>query len=171
MQDPGEQFGRRLNNRGALDQRNRARHILRQLGARRASGHVTLERSPLLAAESAVHVVTKQDFEFGAGHMATLNRLSTRASSARPRFSRDFTVPSGTFKTCAISRYSSSSRSRRITVSRNSGESFCSAPCNISLASRPASILSVFENVSAFSSKIGACSSKDSVDLSNLVRR
>ncbi len=69
--------------------------------------------------------------------METLCLLRTRANSVRPRFNRDFTVPSGTFSTWAISRYSISSRSRRITASRNSGESFGNPNCRISLASLP----------------------------------
>ena len=106
------------------DERRHARNIFGQLGARAASGQMTLEGSPLLSAERSVHVVAQQDFQLSARHIRTLCRRRTRANSARPRFSRDFTVPSGTFSTCAISRYSNSSRSRRITVSRNSGDKF-----------------------------------------------
>ena len=93
----------------------------------RTSGQMRFERRLLLAVERSVHVVAEQDFEFRAVHTRHLLSLRIRASSARPRFNLDFTVPSGTFNTCAISRYSSSSRSRKITVSRNSGDSFCNA--------------------------------------------
>ena len=48
-------------------------------------------------------------------------------------------MPSGISRTSAISRYSISCKSRRITASRKSGDSFCSVACRISLASRPAS--------------------------------
>ena len=93
-----------------------------------------------------------------------------RASSARPRLSLDFTVPSGTLSTWAISLYSSSSMSRRITVSRNSGDSFASAPCSNSPASRPASIPSV-RALAARPSIMGNCSSIESVARSSRLRR
>src|SRR5277367_828106 len=153
MQDAREQLGRRLRRRYRFDEGCYARYILGQFAAGGASSEVTFEGRPLRSAERSVHVVAQQDFQLSARHIRTLWRRRTRANSARPRFSRDFTVPSGTFNTWAISRYSNSSRSRKITVSRNSGESFCKAACSSSLASRPASIPSVRANTAEVSSR------------------
>src|ERR1022692_2519675 len=122
MQDSRQQLSRRLRGGHSLDEGCHARYILGQLSTGAASSQMTLQGSLLLTAESSVHVVAQQDFQLSARHIRTLCRRSTRASSARPRFNRDFTVPSGTLSTCAISRYSNSSRSLRITVSRNSGD-------------------------------------------------
>ena len=90
------------------------------------------------ARQRAVHVIADQNFELRAVHTASFCFRSSRASSARPRLIRDFTVPSGICSTSAISRYSISCKSRKITASRKSGESFCRVACRISLASRPA---------------------------------
>src|SRR5580658_10050590 len=171
MQDSRQQLGRRLRRRHGLDERCYARYILGQLGAGAASRQMTFEGSPLLTAESPIHVVAQQDFQLSARHTRTLCRRSTRANSALPRFNRDFTVPSGTLSTCAISRYSNSSRSLRITVSRSSGDSFCKPACRTSLASLPASIPSVLASIAVVSSRTFTWSSIDSVARSIRVRR
>ncbi len=55
-----------------------------------------------------VQIIGQNNFKFRAVHgesyTVTLFRRNTRASSARPRLSLDFTVPSGTSRTRAISR-------------------------------------------------------------------
>src|SRR5579859_5277671 len=152
MQNARHQLGRRLGFGNAPDKRRHALNVGGEFGARGALREVGFKRSPLLTAERSVHVVAQQDFELCARHILIFCLRSTRASSERPRFNRDFTVPSGTFKICAISRYSNSSRSLRITVSRSSGESFCNAACSNSLASRPASMPSVLAIAAVFSS-------------------
>ena len=61
---------------------------------------------------------------------------ATYANSLRPRLIRDFTVPSGILSTSAISRYSISCRSLKMTASRRSAESCRNACPSSSLASR-----------------------------------
>src|SRR5690348_15323754 len=161
------------------DELYRARGIQRQFRAGRASIAMLLDNGPLSHRQGPIQVIRQQHFEFGASNpVHTVARLSPpvclrriRARSARPRFNLDFTVPSGICSTSAISRYSSSSRSRRITVSRNSGDSLCSADCNISLASRPASMPSARAATAVVFSITGSRSSIDSVARSSLVLR
>ena len=52
-----------------------------------------------LPTQIPVQVIAQGDFDVGARHRNALCFRSRRASSARPRFRRDFTVPSGTFNT------------------------------------------------------------------------
>ena len=99
MHDPGQQFGRRLHDGRALNQTYRPFHVLSEFGAVRAGGQMSFERGLLLAVERTVHVIAKQDFDLRASHTFIFWRFRTLARSARPRFSLDFTVPSGTFNT------------------------------------------------------------------------
>src|SRR5579862_1597913 len=78
-----------------------------------ASFCVRLERGSFWAGKDLVQGIAEQRVElaavhivmvFGCHHITCLYvRCSRRASSARPRFIRDLTVPSGTFSTVAIS--------------------------------------------------------------------
>ena len=96
--------------------------IARQFGARRAAGQVAFHLGPAWPPQRAVHVIADQDFHLCAVHTTSFCFRSSRASSARPRLIRDFTVPSGISSTSAISRYSISCKSRKITASRKSGD-------------------------------------------------
>src|SRR5712675_154722 len=79
--------------------------------------------------------VREQRFELGAfdpvfcftWHQITCLyvRCRRRASSARPRLILDLTVPSGTLRAVAISRWSTSCKYLKITASRSYGDSFC----------------------------------------------
>src|ERR1039457_6399159 len=144
-QQPGHQLRRRLHLGRALHESHGGGGIPRQLCAILAAGQMLLERSSGVRPQRAVNVVADENFQFRARHTSTFCLRKTRANSARPRFSRDFTVPSGIRRISAISRYSKSCKSRKMTASRNSGESFCKPACKISLASRPATMLSGLE--------------------------
>ena len=125
--------------RRPLHERHRRGGVPRQFGARRAGFQMALHLGLAVRRERAVHVIADQFFQFCAVHTTSFCFRSRRASSARPRLILLFTVPSGMSSTSAISRYSISCKSRKITASRKSGESFCRVACRISLASRPAS--------------------------------
>ena len=79
-----------------------------------AYSRVFLEAAQRCGCQPAIDRLEKQSLEFGAVHSVLdfvshqitclYVRESKRASSARPRFILDFTVPSGTLRAVAISR-------------------------------------------------------------------
>ena len=122
------QLRRRLHIRHPLEEAQCRARRRGQLRARGAPGQMLVELG-LSRPPSASRPVNRTGrSQIRARHNADLCLRSSRASSARPRFSRDFTVPSGIFNTSAISRYSSSCRSRKTTVSRNSGDNLPAPP-------------------------------------------
>src|ERR1700733_11126807 len=93
------------------------------------------------------------------------------ANSIRPRLILDFTVPSGTDKTRCISMYSNCCKSRKMTASRNSGESLVSAVWTCELSSLSRSCWSGLRPADSLFSTTGMASSSESVIRSRLVRR
>ena len=84
---------------------NTPRKIIQQLAARRAPGQMGVHRGFLGRFQQPFQIIARQIFNLqvrhsslpaSAGSLKPSIRFRTRASSNRPRFIRDFTVPSGT---------------------------------------------------------------------------
>src|SRR6202051_2544 len=95
-----------------------------------AVGDMGVKFTLFFGLQQSFEIVSEACFDFfvcpgwqGAHDGRTPICCKMRASSMRPRLMRDFTVPSGTASVRWISPYSSCCRSRKITASRNSGES------------------------------------------------
>jgi len=136
VHDPRQQLLGRLDVWNMFQKLQASPRIRGELGAQGTTCQVRFQLSALRRRKRTVEVVAQQNFDVRAIHNAARCFFSSLASSARPRLSRDLTVPSGISNTNAISRYSISCKSRNITVSRSSGDSFSSAACRISPCSR-----------------------------------
>ena len=184
-QDPRDQFRRSGHNRGALHERNRARRIRAPAPRNPRSrsgglqGRLLLRRGACHPRSRRAEFPGRRKFITHQLAHASQNRLLSALppqhcapDSARPRFNLDFTVPSGTFSTCAISRYSNSSRSRKDHRFPQFRRKFLQSPLQ-QLARLAPGHQSLGPRRSSRSSPraSGSCSSIESVARSSLVRR
>src|SRR5260370_42319994 len=114
QQDTGDQIWRRLDFFKRLQPTASGFGFLKQRPAELTLVTVGFKRGQPLAREGSVNGLTEQSVALCAVHSVIFLtchhitclyvRWRRRASSARPRLILDFTVPSGTFSTVAISR-------------------------------------------------------------------